>query len=228
MQSAFGEEEPIMKCQAANRILSNSCATALLALGATIAPIPSRAALGTEAQAAPTASVVLTKVQGTTVTVPQGTRIDVQLEQPLSSQTAKTNDTFAFVVKDPVVVDGMLVIAQGAEGQGHIADARKAAFLGRSGMLTLTYDWVVGEDGEKIHVTGVDGSVGGGNLDTSLAAGAAGAVASAFVPFAGFAGLVVRGKKAEIGTQDSIRIYVEDTVHILSDERARFDDGFAH
>lgn len=209
---------------------ASTAAAALLALAMALAPAPGWAAQSADASASASSAspVILTRVEKRTVKIPGGTRIDVQLAQPLSSQTAKTNDTFAFTVEKPVVVDGLLVIAQGAQGQGHVADARKAEFLGRGGMLILAYDWVVAQDGEKLHVTGSDGSAGGGNLDTSLAADAAGTVASAFVPFAGLAGLAVRGKKAEIGSQDTIRVYVEDTVHIRSDEQARFDDGFAH
>jgi hypothetical protein len=173
-------------------------------------------------------SVILTATRPTRVRIPAGTPIDVHLDAPLSSQHSRTNDLFTFTVVHPVVVAGMLVVAQGAQGQGHVTYAHAAEFLGRSGVLTLAYDWVVGEDNEKIRLAGQAASIGGGNTDTELAGGAAADIASAVVPFAGFAGLAIRGKKAEIGTQDTIRVYVEATVHIRSDELAKFDDGFAH
>ncbi len=203
-------------------LLLAALSTAALTPPARAADAPAPAATATPAP------VAISRVRPRVVVVPGGTLILAHLDQPLSSQTDRTNDTFSFTVAEPVVVKGMLIVAAGARGQGHVADAEAARFLGRSGMLELAYDWVVAVDGEKLHVAGFAGSVGGGNLDTSLAAGGAASVASAVVPFAGFAALAVRGKKAEVGTGDLLQMAVQGTVHVTSGQAVQFHDGFAH
>lgn len=161
------------------------------------------------------------------VAVAAGTAIEIQLDKPLSSQTNVTNDTFTFVVAADTVVDGYVVIPKGAKGAGHVADASKAQWMGRPGILTIAVDWVTDIAGAKVHVTGTSASAGGDNMNAQAGAVGAASVASMINPLFAFGSLAARGKKAAIGTEDKIRIFVRDSVHIKSSQKA-VADGFEH
>lgn len=185
------------------------------------------------AEPLPTASlvastVVLTKAKPRLVAITSGTIVPVILDRKLSSQTDKTDDVFGFTAASDIVVDGMLVIAKGAIGGGHILSAGKAGAFGKTGSLVPSFDWVTGVDGNRIHMTGVSPSLGGDNSGTVVAGSVASTVAGAFIPLAGFASLGIGGKKAEIGTDRPIKIFVESTVHVTANQAAKVNDGYAH
>jgi hypothetical protein len=191
-------------------------------------------ALTDAAAAAPAQGVVsttpptLTKTKPQLVSVPTGTPVVVRLDLPISSQTAKTDDTFTFTVENDVIVSGMLIVAKGAAGQGHVQEAEAAKMMGRSGILILAYDWVTAKDGNKVHVSGLNPSVGGNNTETAVGAGVAAGLAGSIVPFAGFATFAMKGKKAEIGTDHTLTVFVPQACHVTSDMAGKYNDGFAH
>ena len=179
-----------------------------------------------QATAAPT--TLLRPTRQRVVTVPPGTIVPILLDRKLSSQVDKTNDSFTLKAAADVIVDGMLVIAKDAPGQGHIDSASKSGMFGKPGMLIPAFDWVTGVDGKKIHMTGTQVSVGGDNTGSMVAGAAASTVAGAIIPFAGFATLLVGGRKAEIGTDKPYRIFVDGTAHVTSNVAGTYNDGYAH
>ncbi len=206
---------------------------------AVIAPTPAATASSASPRSAPSASIatsaVGTKTKPRLVTVPLGTQIPIFLDRKISSQSDSTGDVFTFTVAADVYADNMLVIAKGAAGEGHIQEVTKASWLGKTGTLVPAFDWVKGVDGNKIRVTGVSRANGDYNYTSDIAAGAATQVAistapmvaGAFIPFLPLAGVFNKGKKAEIGTDTGLKLWVESTVHVTSDIAAKAD-GFAH
>jgi hypothetical protein len=73
-------------------------------------------------------------------TLPEGSEIQVRLEQPLSSRTARVEDRFEASVALPVQLDGRVVIPAGTRVRGIVADAQPAERLVKGGRLDLTFD----------------------------------------------------------------------------------------
>jgi hypothetical protein len=126
------------------------------------------------------------------IVVPEGTRIEVVLDQSLSSKTASEGQSFSATVVDPIVVDGQEVISKGAHARGTVTSAKAAGrFKGASELgLALRTIEVNGQRYEirastpelskkgKGKRTGamVGGGAGGGALIGGLAGGGKGAV----------------------------------------------------
>jgi hypothetical protein len=126
------------------------------------------------------------------IVVPQGTAIEVVLDQSLSSKTSSVGQSFSATVVDPVVVDGREVIAKGAHARGTVTSAKAAGrFKGASELgLALRSVEVNGQRYEirastpelskkgKGKRTGamVGGGAGGGALIGGLAGGGKGAL----------------------------------------------------
>lgn len=126
------------------------------------------------------------------IVVPEGTRIEVVLDQSLSSKTSSDGQGFSATVVDPIVVDGQEVIAKGAHARGVVTSAKAAGrFKGASELgLALRTIEVNGQRYEirastpelskkgKGKRTGamVGGGAGGGALIGGLAGGGKGAL----------------------------------------------------
>jgi hypothetical protein len=147
----------------------------------------------------------------------------------ISSSTANVGDTFEFKVDDNVVVNGYVVVARGAEGRGEVTSVDRAGGHGHSGNLGVKFDYVYAVDGEKIRLSSVKknnkGSDNGGASSTAT-------IASTLLlgPVGLFAHNWVRGKDVQLDPGKTYTTFVDDTVHIVSSQRATAaqSDGFAH
>ena len=74
-------------------------------------------------------------IQLPSITIPSGTPLAVHLVDDLSSSTANVGETFAIVASHDVVVDGWVVIAKGAHGQGEVVSGERAGESGGAGAL---------------------------------------------------------------------------------------------
>jgi hypothetical protein len=70
--------------------------------------------------------------------LPAGTMLTVRLLNPISSDSSVVASTFAAVVDDPVVVDGMTLVPRGANVAGRVESARSSTMNG--GYLRLSLD----------------------------------------------------------------------------------------
>src|SRR5687768_3350794 len=84
------------------------------------------------------------------VTIPQGTKLRVRLEQTLSSATAQEGQTVEFTVADPVKVGDVTVIAESARATGTITEAREKRRMGRAGKLDFSIDRVMVTDNQWV------------------------------------------------------------------------------
>jgi hypothetical protein len=74
------------------------------------------------------------------VDVPDGTEIQVRLEETLTSKTARVEDRVAASVSEPVTVDGRRVIPAGAEVRGVVQSVDRAQRPSKGGRLELAFD----------------------------------------------------------------------------------------
>lgn len=133
------------------------------------------------------------------VKVPDGTEVRLRLLDRLTSASAKVNDRVRFEAVENVMVDGKVVIAQGAQAVGTVFEANPKKSFGRSGKLNFTIDAVRAVDGDNIRLRSSKENKG----DESF--GKAGVVTILAGPF----GALVRGKDVEIEAGTEYTIYID-------------------
>lgn len=144
------------------------------------APAPDAAAPPVVADIAPSAT--------TCCVLPDGTPLAIEIVDPISSARTKRGDTFRLRLKDPVVVDGVTVLAAGIEGVGEVVHAEPSRGGGKPGELILAARRLQVGD-RSLRLRGF--KLGGAGRDTS---GVAIGVALGIGPFAHF----IHGKEIEI------------------------------
>jgi hypothetical protein len=175
------------------------------------------------------ASLPLSALAGTRVTIPGGTAVTIRMVDTIDSGTANVGDTFEFKVDDNVVVNGYVVIARGAAGKGHVASVDRAGTHGHPGSLGIKLDYVYAVDGEKVRL----------DSDNKKATGEEKKGASSTATIIGYATLgvgglfahnFVKGRNVTLDPSKTYSAFVSDTVHVVSSQRAvaPANDGFAH
>lgn len=104
---------------------------------------------------------------------PAGTPILVEITQGVSSKSAKRGDTFTLRLSAPIVVDGRVVLAEGAVGVGEVIDAAHPGMGGTEGKLVLAGRYL-DVNGQHVSIRGL--KVGGGghnNAHLAMAVGMA-------------------------------------------------------
>lgn len=97
----------------------------------------------------------------TPVAVPEGTAIEVTLDQSLASNQSRSGDEFAATVSQAVVVNGKTVIPKGASVHGRVVEARESGRLKGVALLRLTLEAVeVGGTSHDIQTTSISRSGG--------------------------------------------------------------------
>jgi hypothetical protein len=131
------------------------------------------------------------------IVIPAGTVLNVRLEQPISSKSSKTGDSFQASVSTPVVVDGKTLVPTGAQASGTVTEAKDAGRFKGAAAVTLALDSVVvGGKPFRVETTPitktskgkgsrtakmVGGGTAGGALIGGLAGGGKGAAIGALV-----------------------------------------------
>ncbi|HWZ97425.1 MAG TPA: hypothetical protein VN025_06660 [Candidatus Dormibacteraeota bacterium] len=71
------------------------------------------------------------------IVVPEGTALEVVLDESLSSKTATPGQSFEATVESPVEVDGKVIIPKGAHAKGRVKDAKAAGRFKGASLLEL-------------------------------------------------------------------------------------------
>ncbi len=79
-------------------------------------------------------------------TLPEGTEIQVRLEQPLSSRTARIEDRFETSVAVPVELDGRVIVPAGTRVRGIVTGVQRGERLVKGGRLDLSFDSIYPDD----------------------------------------------------------------------------------
>lgn len=156
------------------------------------------------------------------VSVPEGTQLDVVLNQSISTAANRSGDPFQATLASPLVVDDKTVIPKDALVMGHIVDARPSGHLKGVARLELTLDSVqvngetygiatgdfgrTGKNHNKRNGVLIGGGAGLGAIIGGVAGGGVGAlIGSSVGAGAGTAGAAFTGKK-------DIRVPAETTL----------------
>ena len=140
-------------------------------------------------------------------TLPEGTRFDVRLDEPLSSKTARREDRVIASVATPVRVDGRVVLPAGTRVRGVVDDVQEAERPAKSGRLDLVFDRIAFADGTEItlhsRVVSIEEKLDTG--DTAKKAGIGAILGGVLGSIIGgkegaLAGVVIGGAGAVVGT----------------------------
>lgn len=84
------------------------------------------------------------------VTIPDGTKLRVRLDQSISSATAEQGQAVELSVTEAVKIGGQIVIPDGARVSGTVTEAQEKRHMGRAGKLDFSIDRVRSVDGEWV------------------------------------------------------------------------------
>src|SRR4051794_7648785 len=91
-------------------------------------------------------TAIIGKLSAAELIVPNGTRISTRLDQAISSGTAEAGQQVQLTLTDPVKVNGITVIPQGAPVLGTVVMAEEKKTMGRRGKLDFSVDKVRAAD----------------------------------------------------------------------------------
>lgn len=141
----------------------------------------------------------------TELEVPAGTAIQVSLDDPLSSATARIEDRVSTRVVQDVRIEGRVAIPAGTQLRGIVRDVESARRPSKSGRLELSFDALF-VDGQRYDLLARVTQVDQGGSDTAKKAGI-GAVVGAVVggllggKDGAIAGVLIGGGGAVAGTK---------------------------
>jgi hypothetical protein len=154
------------------------------------------------------------------VRLPEGTAIDVRLEQSLSSRTARREDRVSATVADPVRASGVLAIPAGTEVEGVVTAAEAAERPSKPGRIEMEFDSIyfdqtrldmrgrvaeIRESGEQAKKAGIGAAIGA--IFGGILGGKGGAIAGILIGGGG-AVVATRGEDVELpaGTVVTVRL----------------------
>ncbi len=138
-------------------------------------------------------------------TLQDGTAVKLRLTENLTSATAKAGQKVSFEVLDEVDVEGVPVIAKGAQALATVTTAEGKKSMGRGGKLDVNIDSVMLVDGEKAALSATQNAKGGGHTG-AMTAGIVG-TAIVFFPAAPLL-LFIHGKDITIPKGTEVTAFV--------------------
>jgi len=82
--------------------------------------------------------------------IPDGTLIEIEAPYRINSKEFKPNDEISFRVINPLKINGVTVIEQGANATGRIEKAKRGGHFGKAGLLVWTMQTVTAVDGSQV------------------------------------------------------------------------------
>ncbi len=129
--------------------------------------------------------------------IPEGTLIQIRLQETLSTRTTKEGEPVSFVVQNAVRIGKRKIIEKGATVQAYVSDIRHPQRFGRNASLKIKFLTVHTVKGREIPVE-IGERAAKTNQEMGMAAGAAVGGALIFGPIGLLAGLFVKGKNIDI------------------------------
>jgi PEGA domain len=93
---------------------------------------------------------ILAGLAAAEVTIPDGTKLRIRLDQSISSATAEEGQSVELSVTEAVKIGGQIVIPDGARVTGTVTEAQEKRRMGRAGKLDFSIDRVRSLDGEWV------------------------------------------------------------------------------
>jgi len=124
-----------------------------------------------------------------------GSRVLVELTEPVSSQTNKRGDTFGLRLAAPILKDGQIVVPAGATGGGQVVDAQPSGMMGRPSKLVLAARYLE-IDGKRVPLKALELGIAGQDNTVTV-------MAVSTIPYVGIGALFIKGGEIEApsGTQ---------------------------
>ena len=149
---------------------------------------------------------------GKAIQIPDGTPIEIESPYTLSSMDFKPKDQISFRVINPIIVNGVTLIEQGAIATGRIEKAKRGGHFGKAGLLVWTMQTVTAVDGSQIPLRTSQVRLRGDSKSAKVATAMiiTGALLSLIAPVALLHGFK-RGENAYIPAGKRYSVYVEGT-----------------
>jgi hypothetical protein len=128
------------------------------------------------------------------ITLAAGTAIPIRITQTLDSATTQTGDKFTGTIASDIIVDGLVVLPQGAPVTGHVDQAKDAAHFKGSSLLTISLT-SISHRGERIECSTEQYSKEGAGRGKNTAEKTGGGAAVGAI----LGGILGGGKGAAIG-----------------------------
>jgi hypothetical protein len=141
------------------------------------------------------------------ITLPEGTKVRLRLEQAVSSATAQQGHEVEFSVAEDVNLGDITVIPQGARAVGSILEAQPSRRMGRAGKLEFSIERVRSVDGKYIPLRYTQTSFKGKGRGVTTGAVTAG-IAIAFLPAAPIA-LLIKGKDVNVPRGSTYTVFTD-------------------
>jgi hypothetical protein len=155
--------------------------------------LPFLLATSTALAQVPTAENPATAVNQTSLTttccaIPALTVVSIEILSTVNSQANKIGEKFAIRLKEPISVDGQIIVPAGATGSGDVVHAAKSRFGGKPGELIIAVRYLE-HQGQRIPLrslkfgtgTGSGKDNGGTAQAIGIAGGAVGGLVSMFI-----------------------------------------------
>lgn len=84
--------------------------------------------------------------------IPEGTLIEIEAPYTISSMQFKAKDEISFRVVNPVKVNGVTLIEQGATATGTIVKSKRGGHFGKAGLLSWKMESVTATDGTQVRL----------------------------------------------------------------------------
>jgi hypothetical protein len=144
-------------------------------------------------------------IQGTEMTIPDGTEIEVETVEEISSKTATEGDPLTFKVSEDVKIGGHVVIPKGALVKGVVSNAKKSGRMGKAGTLSIRIESTSTVDDQKVRLRASKGKEGDDKTGTTVA----------LVVLFGPLGFLKKGKDAKIKPGTKIKAYTDEEKKVL-------------
>lgn len=142
--------------------------------------------------------------------IPDGTPIDIEAPYTFRSIDFKPNDKISFRVVNPIKIDGVTLIEQGAVATGLIERSKRGGHWGKAGLFVWTIQTVTAVDGSQIPVRALSVRLRGDSKGAKVATQMI--ITGALMPFIAPVALLhgfKRGKDAFIPAGKRYSVFVE-------------------
>lgn len=131
----------------------------------------------------------------------EGTDVDLQFAQDLSSKTASDGDPVTLTLVDDLKVGGVVVAKAGSKAVGEVTTVEKSGMLGKAGQLNIRLNYLKTGD-DKIRLRGTKGKEGESGVTGTVV------LTVLFGPI----GLIKHGKNVEIKQGQPLHAFVADDI----------------
>lgn len=144
--------------------------------------------------------------------IPDGTPVDIEAPYTINSMEFKANDKISFRVVNPVKVDGVTVIEQGATATARIDRSKRGGHWGKAGLFIFTMQSVTAVDGSQIPLRATQVRLRGDSKGAKVATAMVitGALMPLIAPVALLHGFK-RGKDAYIPAGKRYSVFVDNS-----------------